>query len=150
MFISRKQRRQPTFWARPRYLFKILILLQKAWWQNGSSALCVFVFPFVHWRNKPGYLCWGQLAQCRWRQREWAMNSLDRRGVLSSSPQPETADFNSGWCTGITTPRSGREELALELSCLGLINQLDLFSHCFRHLWYHPGLPLQAVRGMGT
>lgn len=36
------------------------------------------------------------------------------------------------------------------LSSLGLINQLDLFSHSFRHLWYHPGLPLQSVRGMGT
>lgn len=36
------------------------------------------------------------------------------------------------------------------LSCLGSINQLGLFSHSFRHLWYHPGLPLQSVRGMGT
>lgn len=29
-------------------------------------------------------------------------------------PHPETADFNSGWCMGITTAQGGREELALE------------------------------------
>lgn len=42
------------------------------------------------------------------------MNSLDMRGALSSPPQPETADFNSGWCVGITAARGWREELTLE------------------------------------
>lgn len=33
--------------AEPRWLFKILILMQKGCWQNDGSALHVFVFPFV-------------------------------------------------------------------------------------------------------
>lgn len=129
------------------------MLLQKAWWQNGSSALLVFVFLFVLSWDKPVYLCWGQLACCRWRQWEWAMNSLDRRGALSTLLILRLLTLIQDGAWGSRLLKVGGRSWLLSpamLSCLGSINQLGLFSHSFRHLWYHPGLPLQSVRGMGT